>query len=139
MPDIPKIISVDDHVVEPADVWQKRLPKKYLDVGPRVVRAPLGEMTFVGGNFSYEKGEGNPCDWWHYEDKKIPQTRLSAAVGFDRDEVKITAITYEEMRPGCYDPKRASRTWTSTGSRRRSRSRRFRASAGRRSWKPRTW
>ncbi|MFL6243503.1 MAG: amidohydrolase, partial [Acidimicrobiia bacterium] len=45
MPDIPKIISVDDHVVEPADVWQTRLPKKYLDVGPRVVRAPLGEMT----------------------------------------------------------------------------------------------
>ena len=105
MTDIPKIISVDDHVVEPADVWQKRLPKKYLDVGPRVERAPLGEMTFVGGNFSYAKGEGNPCDWWHYEDKKIPQTRLSAAVGFDRDEVKITAITYEEMRPGCYDPK----------------------------------
>src|SRR5215470_521929 len=86
----PKIISVDDHVVEPADVWQKRLPEKYLDVGPRVVRAPLGEMTFVGGNFSYSKGEGRPCDWWHYEDKKIPQTRLSAAVGFDRDEVKIT-------------------------------------------------
>src|SRR5215831_6156701 len=105
MSDIPKIISVDDHVVEPADVWQTRLPTKYLDVGPRVERAPLGEMTFVGGNFSYAKGEGNPCDWWHYEDKKIPQTRLSAAVGFDRDEVKITAITYEEMRPGCYDPK----------------------------------
>ena len=61
MTDIPKIISVDDHVVEPADVWQKRLPKKYLDVGPRVVRAPLGEMTFVGGNFSVRsKGEGNP-------------------------------------------------------------------------------
>ena len=51
MAEIPKIISVDDHVVEPADVWQKRLPKKYLDVGPRVERAPLGEMTFVGGNF----------------------------------------------------------------------------------------
>ena len=61
MTEIPKIISVDDHVVEPADVWQKRLPKKYLDVGPRVVRAPLGEMTFVGGNFSYEKGEGTPA------------------------------------------------------------------------------
>ena len=69
MVEIPKIVSVDDHVVEPADVWQSRLPEKYLDVGPRVVRAPLGEMTFVGGNFSYAKGEGNPCDWWHYEDK----------------------------------------------------------------------
>ena len=44
------------------------------------------------------------CDWWHYEDKAIPQTRLSAAVGFDRDDVKITAITYEEMRKGCWDP-----------------------------------
>ncbi|HUF84541.1 MAG TPA: amidohydrolase family protein, partial [Acidimicrobiia bacterium] len=105
MPEIPKIISVDDHVVEPADVWQDRLPKKYLDVGPRVERKPLGEMKFVGGKFSYAEGEGNPCDWWVYEDKRIPQTRLSAAVGFDRDEVKITAITYEEMRPGCYDPK----------------------------------
>jgi predicted TIM-barrel fold metal-dependent hydrolase len=105
MPEIPQIISVDDHVVEPADVWQKRLPKKYLDVGPRVEQAPLGEMIFIGGKFSYAEGsEGRPCDWWVYEDKKIPQTRLSAAVGFDRDEVKITAITYEEMRPGCYDP-----------------------------------
>lgn len=106
MPEIPKIISVDDHVVEPADVWQSRLPKKFLDVGPRVERAPLGEMIFIGGKFSYAEGSaGRPCDWWVYEDKKIPQTRLSAAVGFDRDEVKITAITYEEMRPGCFDPK----------------------------------
>jgi predicted TIM-barrel fold metal-dependent hydrolase len=106
MADLPKIISVDDHVIEPAHVWQDRLPAKYKDVGPRVERAPLGEMTFIGGKFSYKPGtEGMPCDWWVYEDKKIPQTRLSAAVGFSRDEVKITAITYEEMRPGCYDPK----------------------------------
>ena len=64
MPEIPKIISVDDHVVEPADVWQKRLPKKYLDVGPRVEQAPLGEMIFIGGKFSYAQGsEGRNCDW----------------------------------------------------------------------------
>src|SRR5690349_12518278 len=104
--DFPKIISVDDHVIEPAHVWQDRLPAKYKDIGPRVKRAPMGEMTFVGGKFSYAPGtEGPDCDWWHYEDKAIPQTRLSAAVGFDRDEVKITAITYDEMRDGCYDPK----------------------------------
>jgi predicted TIM-barrel fold metal-dependent hydrolase len=106
MEDFPKIISVDDHVIEPADTWQSRLPAKYKDIGPRVKRAPMGEMTFVGGKFSYAPGtEGPPCDWWHYEDLAIPQTRLSAAVGFDRDEVKITAITYDEMRPGCFDPK----------------------------------
>jgi len=106
MQDFPRIISVDDHVIEPPHVWQDRLPAKYKDVGPRVKRAPMGEMTFVGGKFSYAPGtDGPPCDWWHYEDKAIPQTRLSAAVGFDRDEVKITAITYDEMRKGCWDPK----------------------------------
>jgi predicted TIM-barrel fold metal-dependent hydrolase len=104
--EFPKIVSVDDHVVEPPGVWQDRLPKKYLDVGPRVVTEPLGEMVFVGGKFSYAAGADGPlCDWWYYEDLRWPQTRLSAAVGFDRDEVKITAITYPEMRPGCYDPK----------------------------------
>lgn len=106
MEDFPKIISVDDHVIEPPGVWQDRLPAKYKDIGPRVKRAPMGEMTFVGGKFSYAPGADGPdCDWWHYEDKAIPQTRLSAAVGFDRDEVKITAITYDEMRKGCWDPK----------------------------------
>jgi predicted TIM-barrel fold metal-dependent hydrolase len=105
MADFPKIISVDDHVIEPPNVWQDRLPAKHRDAGPRSVRAPMGEMTFIGGKFSYAPGnDGPPCDWWHYEDKKIPTTRLSAAVGFDRDEVKITAITYDEMRPGCFDP-----------------------------------
>jgi hypothetical protein len=101
----PKIISVDDHVIEPANVWQDRLPAKYRDVGPRVVRE-RGNMQFVGGVFSYEPDpDGAEADWWVYEDKKIPQTRLSAAVGFDRDEVKVVGITYDEMRDGCYDPK----------------------------------
>ncbi len=103
--DFPKIISVDDHVIEPAHVWQDRLPAKYRDVGPRVVQK-RGNMSFVGGVFSYEPDEdGQLGDWWVYEDKQIPQTRLSAAVGFDRDEVKVVGITYDEMRDGCYDPK----------------------------------
>ena len=77
----PKIVSVDDHVIEPANVWQDRLPAKYRDIGPRVVRE-RGNMQFVGGVFSYEPDpEGAEADWWVYEDKKIPQTRLSAAVG----------------------------------------------------------
>ena len=31
MGDFPKIISVDDHVIEPPNVWQDRLPAKYKD------------------------------------------------------------------------------------------------------------
>ena len=102
--DIPKIISIDDHVIEPADVWQNRLPAKYREVGPRVIQE-RGKMQFVGGVFSYEPSdEGELCDWWLYEDKRVPQTRLSAVAGFSREEVKVTGITYEEMRDGCYDP-----------------------------------
>ncbi|MBO0729253.1 MAG: hypothetical protein J2P57_08330, partial [Acidimicrobiaceae bacterium] len=36
--ELPRFISVDDHVVEPQDLWQKRLPSRYRDVGPRVMR-----------------------------------------------------------------------------------------------------
>jgi predicted TIM-barrel fold metal-dependent hydrolase len=32
------VISVDDHVIEPPSVWVDRLPKKYLESGPRVVQ-----------------------------------------------------------------------------------------------------
>ena len=102
--ELPLIISVDDHVIEPANVWQDRLSKKYLDVGPRVIQE-RGNMSFVGGNFTYEPDpDGQLADWWLYEDLRVPQTRLSAAAGFDRDEVKVVGITYDEMRDGCYDP-----------------------------------
>src|SRR4051812_12742632 len=37
-----KLISVDDHVVEPPHVWTDRLPKKYRDVGPSVVEVLEG-------------------------------------------------------------------------------------------------
>ncbi len=42
--EIPKIVSVDDHVMEPGDVWTTRLPAKFQDVGPRLVRQKIAEM-----------------------------------------------------------------------------------------------
>ena len=81
---------MDDHVVEPPNVWTDRLPSKYVEVGPRVVRAPVAEISFVGGKFAPrvgEKGEGPDADWWFYEDLRRPLLRLDAAVGYDRDEV----------------------------------------------------
>ena len=55
--ELPKIISVDDHVIEPATVWTDRLPSKYRDVGPRIVRAPVKEITFIGGKFTAIPGD----------------------------------------------------------------------------------
>ena len=104
--DLPLIVSVDDHVIEPATVWTDRLPARYHDVGPRIVRAPVKEMTFVGGRFTVVPGEpgdpGDAVDWWFYEDLRRPLTRLDSAVGVDRDQVRLTGITYEDMRPGSY-------------------------------------
>ena len=52
MPEIPKIVSVDDHVIEPAGVWQDRLPAAYKEKGPRLDRrkvrfSPAGKVPGV--------------------------------------------------------------------------------------------
>jgi predicted TIM-barrel fold metal-dependent hydrolase len=106
MRELPKIISVDDHVIEPATVWTDRLPERFKDVGPRIVRAPVKEMTFIGGKFTAIPGEpsdpGDPVDWWFYEDLRRPLIRLDSAVGVAREDVTVKGITYDDMRPGSY-------------------------------------
>ena len=36
--ELPQIISVDDHVVEPPDLWQRMLPERFRADAPRVER-----------------------------------------------------------------------------------------------------
>jgi predicted TIM-barrel fold metal-dependent hydrolase len=64
-------------------------------------------MTMVGpGIYEHEIDESRPpADIWFYEDKMFPHKRHVAAVGFARDEMELKPITYDEMRPGCYEPK----------------------------------
>jgi hypothetical protein len=40
------LISVDDHVVEPPDMFKNHLQKKYLDEAPRLVHNPDGSDTW---------------------------------------------------------------------------------------------
>src|SRR5487761_2721511 len=108
MDEFPKIISVDDHVVEPANLWQDRLPAKYREAGPKVVLAPPGDVEFIGGKLTVGMGEpGSAPDvaWWMYEDLRRPLMRLDAAVGYDRDEVDLRLVSYDEMRPGAFSVK----------------------------------
>ncbi len=106
---IPMIIIVDDHLVEPPHLWQTWLPNKCKEKGPRVERRRLGEMLWVGGSKMYEYELDAPdapwCDIWFYEDLVYPNKRHVAAVGFAREEMTMSPITYDEMRPGCYEPK----------------------------------
>jgi predicted TIM-barrel fold metal-dependent hydrolase len=97
----PKIISVDDHVVEPPDLWTSRLPKRYSDRWPRVER-DRAKFSMAGGKFSFEKGisDGQWGDWWLYDDLVYPFPRLSAAIGFP--DLDNTPVTFDEIRPGCW-------------------------------------
>jgi predicted TIM-barrel fold metal-dependent hydrolase len=107
MAELPKIISVDDHVVEPAHTWQSWLPAKFRERGPRIERRGIGEIKHVGGG-TYQQSfdpDAPPADCWVFEDLVYIHKRHVAAVGFSRDEMTLTPMTYDEMRPGCYDPK----------------------------------
>jgi predicted TIM-barrel fold metal-dependent hydrolase len=102
----PLLVSADDHVVEPPDLWTSRLPAKYRDIGPRVVRQRVSRIEKASLNLQVgEADDGAWADVWHYEDLRVPLMLQSAAVGFPRNEVGLRAITFDEMRPGCYQPK----------------------------------
>jgi len=110
--DFPGVVSVDDHTVEPADLWTSRLPAKYRDAGPRVVREKIARQSSDadGAKASIEfdvtaSKDGDWADIWVYEDKRRPILLLSASVGHPHDEMDFRATTYDDMRPGCYDPK----------------------------------
>ena len=78
-------ISVDDHVVEPPDMFEGRVPQKYADAAPRVVRTDTGN------------------DVWTFNGATIPNIGLNAVAGRPREEYGINPTAFDEMRAGCYD------------------------------------
>jgi len=105
-PEMPWIISVDDHVVEPAHLWQSRLPEKYKSAGPRIEILPRGEMKLFNGVWQEQPGDSDEmAAWWHYEDHIYQIKQIIACPGIPPDEVKAIGVTYEDIAPGCYDPK----------------------------------
>ena len=85
-PDFPKIISVDDHVVEPAHLWAERLPAKLRARGPRVERARWGDMSLsTGASYNQEMtDDGQWGDYWVYEDRLIYVHKRHVAIPFPR-------------------------------------------------------
>ncbi|MGO8863036.1 MAG: amidohydrolase family protein [Acidimicrobiales bacterium] len=79
------LISVDDHVLEPPNVWVDRVATKDRDRAPHMV---------VEGDM----------DFWVYDGKRYPSSGLSAVAGKSKEEFSPEPVTYAEMRPGCYDP-----------------------------------
>lgn len=51
-----KIISADDHVEEPRDTWQLRVPAKLRDRAPKVERVEGGDAWTVDGKVVTKMG-----------------------------------------------------------------------------------
>ena len=102
---IPKIISADDHVIEPAHVWQDRMPAKHKELAPKIVIAPQGEMTLNDGVWVETPGTGDKmAAWWHFENKRYQIKQMVACPGIPPEEVTMEGVTYDDIAPGCYDP-----------------------------------
>jgi predicted TIM-barrel fold metal-dependent hydrolase len=79
------LISVDDHIIEPPDMFAGHLPKKYEADAPRLVHTD------------------NDTDVWKFRDVTIPNVALNAVAGRPKEEYGMEPQGLDEIRPGCYD------------------------------------
>lgn len=91
-----QLFSVDDHLLEPPDLWTSRLPAKYQDTCFRLERA-------------------NGVDFWRYEDVEFPTMKMFASAGIPVAELDLNPINYEDMLPACYDAKARSKALREDG------------------------
>lgn len=102
--DLPNMISVDDHVMEPKELWQEQLPASLRDRGPRTVREKV-KLSFKGGHYGFERNaeDGQWCDVWLFDDLVTPTGLLHAPAGVPRDEQRNIPAVYEDFRDGTWD------------------------------------
>ncbi|MDB6103639.1 MAG: hypothetical protein JWO52_3638 [Gammaproteobacteria bacterium] len=77
------LISVDDHLVEPPDLFTRHMPAKFRDRAPRVIN---------------HKGK----DVWFFEDKIVPFPGLGSVAGRPPEEYGMEPVRFDQMRDGCY-------------------------------------
>jgi predicted TIM-barrel fold metal-dependent hydrolase len=98
---LPRLISVDDHVLEPPDLWWSRLPRRLREDGPHVRREKGSLLDALYGRWSQDDN-GDWCDVWYYADMVKPLQRGLAQSGF-YDEETSRPITYDDVLPGAYE------------------------------------
>ncbi len=94
--EVPLLVSVDDHIVEPPTLWTDRVPKALADAVPHVRREKVESLIRPGTQVW--------ADVWHYEDVAEPLRRGFGAVGKPAVENDLEPMVFDEIRRGCYDP-----------------------------------
>ena len=79
------VISVDDHLVEPPDMFEGRLPAKFQELAPKVVETEQGHEV------------------WEFDGQRYTQVGMNAVAGRRPEDIKLEPTRFEDMRKGCWD------------------------------------
>ena len=79
------VISVDDHLVEPADMFEGRLPASLQERAPRIVETARGHEV------------------WEFDGDTYTQVGMNAIAGRRPESVKVEPFRFDQMRRGCFD------------------------------------
>jgi predicted TIM-barrel fold metal-dependent hydrolase len=79
------LVSVDDHVVEPPNMFDNHVPAKWRDQAPKSVRKPEGHEV------------------WVFEGNEIPNIGLNAVAGRPPEDYDMNVTSYGQIRRGTYD------------------------------------
>ena len=80
------LVSIDDHIIEPADMFERHMPANYKDDAPR-----------------YVYGGPDGIDHWEYQGQQTGSVGLNAVASWPHEEWSFDPVGQSEMRPGCYD------------------------------------
>lgn len=79
-----RIVSVDDHLIEPPDLFDGRVEAKYAAQAPKVERDASGH------------------DWWVFEDERVPLLGADALMGWEPGRGYLGPVNFDEMHPAAY-------------------------------------
>ena len=83
-----RLYDADAHIVEPPDLFESRLPARFRELAPKVVRrsAELDVWSFDGGK------------------RTAPLNMLLSTPGISPERWTLAGTTYEQIRRGAFDP-----------------------------------
>jgi predicted TIM-barrel fold metal-dependent hydrolase len=80
-----RIVSVDDHVTEPPDMFTGRVEAAFAADAPRVERDELGH------------------DWWVFDHARVPLLGSDNWAGFEPGHAYLGQVNFDEIHPAVYD------------------------------------
>ena len=79
------LVSVDDHIVEPGDMYKNHLPAEWQDKAP------------------YMRKDENGADYWVFDGQRAGAVGLNAVVGRPKEEYGCEPAAFDQMREGAYN------------------------------------